>query len=95
MSCLTTAIVALTGCGPPAPTGYNDPQLLGAEVRKQFNNDPQNTVLTTTSIVCIRSGTSTFDCALRVTDGKDFNHTILASYVVSADGLSFLGKAGQ
>jgi hypothetical protein len=81
---------------------YNDPATLDAAILARFN-DPANDKpgvgpFRATAVDCVSSAPHIFDCrysldaATAALVGENYS---IASYVVSADGTTFIAKAGQ
>lgn len=83
----------------PDPVGYNDPRNLETAITAKADEmvaDPNSDFylpgVTVTLAVCVPSGEHLFDCSVQFSEpAMHFNLT----YLVSADGLTFVSKAGQ
>ena len=80
----------------PVDLGYNDPRTLEVDLKTKLNDanakSPTLKGVTATDVVCVSSGEHLFDCSFTMSDPA---LSTVHTYLVAADGKTFVSKAGQ
>ena len=80
----------------PVDLGYNDPRTLEVDLKTKLNDanakSPALAGVTVTDVVCVSSGEHLFDCSFTMSDPA---LSTVHTYLVAADGKTFVSKAGQ
>ena len=80
----------------PVDLGYNDPRTLEESITTKFNEasakNPTLAGVTLTEVVCVSSGEHLFDCSFSMSDPA---LSTVHTFLVAADGKTFVSKAGQ